>query len=152
GAMLGLGVLCRHLAIVFGGALVVAQLRERGWRGFFRSVSIFSLVLPFAFAGAYMFWQWRAWGDPFAFWKARSTWGGTAWWGVTDLWRIRIGYPHAAVLAIFALVPTAGAVALVRRRHTAELAAAAVPLMIVVWAIGAFGLGRYSASCWPAFL
>ncbi len=52
----------------------------------------------------------------------------------------------------FALLATVGALALATKRQWLELAAFALVLMGVAWVIGVWGLGRYSASCWPAFL
>jgi hypothetical protein len=60
--------------------------------------------------------------------------------------------PHIVSFIPFALIPTVGAVCLLKSRKYAELAAAALPLAAVLWVIGAFAIGRYSASCWPAFL
>ena len=53
---------------------------------------------------------------------------------------------------LFSLIPAAGAVALATRRSWAELAAYALALMLLFYVTGAEGLGRYSSSCWPAFL
>ncbi len=153
GAALGIGVLCRHVTILLGGALLVAQLRERGFRGLLRNRQVLALLLPFVMVGAYMAWQWKRFGDPFAFWKARGAWGGAyAWWTLVDVVKNAEGYPHVAALPVFALVPTVGAVALATRARTAELAAAALPFVLVLWTTGLFGLGRFAASCWPAFL
>jgi hypothetical protein len=52
----------------------------------------------------------------------------------------------------FALIPTVGAIALVSRKQWTDLAAFALSLLLVVWVVGLLGLGRYAASCWPAFL
>ncbi len=55
-------------------------------------------------------------------------------------------------LIAFALIPTLGAALLCTRKRWIELGANGAVLMIVVLSSGAAGMGRYSASCWPAFL
>jgi hypothetical protein len=152
GISLGLGILSRHLTVLLGGGLLAAQLRQRGLRGFFASPKLLTLALPFAVAGIYMVYCHFAWGDALSFWRARNAWGQTAWWSITDAIRQAGKRPHIVSFAPFALVPTIGAFALLRFRKYAELAASVIPLTLVLWFIGAFGLGRYSASCWPAFL
>ena len=52
----------------------------------------------------------------------------------------------------FALLPTVGALALLRKPQWWELAAFALILVIVNGAVGIVALGRYMAACWPAFL
>ena len=52
----------------------------------------------------------------------------------------------------FSIIPGVGAFLLLRRREWRELAAVGLTMMLVFWGIGAYDLGRYSASCWPAFL
>lgn len=49
-------------------------------------------------------------------------------------------------------MPSLGALALLLRRRWAELASFAVFMMAVLWVMGVAGLGRYTASCWPAYL
>jgi hypothetical protein len=153
GLALGLGVLSRHLTILMGGALLAAQLQQRGWRRFFHSpLGLVGLAMPFAAIAVYAVYCARAWGDPLSFWKARNDWGATAWWSVVEVFRHIKERPHIALFVIFALLPAAGAAAYLRRPRMAVLGAAVLPLIVVLWLIGAFGLGRYAASCWPAFL
>jgi len=152
GISLGAGILSRHLTVLLGGGLLAAQLRQRGLRGFFRSPKFLTLALPFLVAGIYMGYCAYAWHNPLSFWAARNSWGHTAWWSIADAVRQAGKRPHIVSFAPFALLPTIGAVALLRSRKYAELAASVLPLAFVLWFIGAFGLGRYSASCWPAFL
>jgi hypothetical protein len=152
GILLGLGILFRHLTVLLGGGLLAAQLHQRGVRRFFLHPAILTLALPFAVAGIYMVYCHIAWGDALSFWRARNAWGQTAWWSVFDAVRQAKRRPHIVSFIPFALVPAIAAVGLLRSRKYIELAAATFPLMIVLWLIGAFGLGRYSASCWPAFL
>jgi DNA-binding transcriptional ArsR family regulator len=152
GISLGLGIMSRHLTVLLGAGLLAAQLRQRGVRRFFTSPVFLTLALPFVIVGIYMVYSKITWGDPVAFWRARNAWGKTAWWSVIDAIRHVKTRPHVASFVPFALFPTVGAILLLRERKYAELAAAGIPLMVVLWAIGAFALGRYSASCWPAFL
>jgi hypothetical protein len=124
------------------------------------SPAIVGLVIPWLFLGLYCLYQYLAFGNPVAFWAARAspTWGELAWWGVgqalttTEANRYA---PHVTVMRTyipFALVPTLGAVALATKKQWIELAAFALVLITIVWAVGIWGLGRYSAACWPAFL
>lgn len=153
GVALGLAVLARHISILIGLVLPAAQLQQRGIRGFFQSpLQVLSLFLPFAVSGIYLLWQWKMYGDPFTFWTVRSNWGGIAWWGVREV----LTKPEAPIMfrayLVFALVPTIGVVALCLKPEWRVLAAGGVVMMFVFWATGAAGLGRYSASCWPAYL
>jgi hypothetical protein len=50
------------------------------------------------------------------------------------------------------LLPALGAIALLSKKTWHVLAAAAVTSMFVFYTSGVVGLGRYSASVWPAFL
>jgi len=152
GITLGLGILSRHLTVLLGGGLLAAQIRQRGLRRLFASPRFLGLALPFAVAGIYMAYCKLAWGDGLSFFHARSTWGQTAWWSAADAVRHAGKRPHIVSFIPFALVPTIGALCLLSSRKYAELAASVLPLAMVLWFIGAFGLGRYSASCWPAFL
>ena len=152
GIMLGLGILSRHLTVLLGGGLLAAQLNQRGWRRFFRDPAFLALGLPFAVAGIYMVYCHFAWADALSSMHARNAWGQTAWWSVWEAIREAKKRPHIVSFIPFALLPAIGSVALLRSRKYLELAAATLPLMGVLWLIGAFGLGRYSASCWPAFL
>lgn len=157
GIALGVGVLARHLTMFAGAGLLAAQIRQRGLRPrrLLLHPAILGLVIPWLFLGGYCLYQARTFGDPLAFWHARAGWGPRAWWGIAQLLttserdidtRIMLAYVP------FALLPTLGAIALATRRRWAELAAFALVLFGVLWATGIWGLGRYSASCWPAFL
>jgi Gpi18-like mannosyltransferase len=152
GIALGVGILSRHLTVLLGAGLAAAQLRQRGLRRFFTSPVVLTLGLPFVVAGIYLVYCRFAWGDALSSLHARDSWGNTAWWSALDAIRHVDKRPHIVSFIPFALVPTLGAVALLRSRKYAELAASVLPLTLVLWLIGAFGLGRYSASCWPAFL
>ncbi len=152
GLVLGLGLLVRHLTVLAGGALLAAQIRERGWRGLFRSPSVLGLFVPGLVAALYMLFIWKRWGDPFAFLKARDMWSPTARWSIFGVLKVAHVWPHVVAQAPFALIPTIGTVMLLGNGRYAELASAVIPLMVMIWVIGTFGLGRYAASCWPAYL
>ena len=153
GVCLGLGVLSRHITILMGLTLVAAQVRDRGISGLFKKpLPLLGLLAPFLLAGIFVLYCWRVFHDPFMFWKARNDWGATAWWSAQQALANFQRRPQVALYVPLALLPTIGAIALLFRRSHLELAAAVIPLLIVLWAVGGFGLGRYVASCWPAFL
>ncbi len=158
GVALGIGVLARHLTMFAGAGLLVAQLRQRGHnpRQFLLSPAVLGLVIPWVFLGGYCLYQYVTFGDPLAFYHARNSpiWG-RAWWGIYELLTTQDRDIEVSVMRSyipFVLIPSIGAVALATQRKWLELAAYAMIFMLVVWAIGVWGLGRYSASCWPAFL
>ena len=153
GVALGIAVLARHISILIGLVLPAIQLQQRGLRGFFKSpLQVLSLGLPFAIGGVYLYWQYKVFGDPLTFWAVRDNWGGIAWWGVREVLTKPEAPPMFRMYLLFALVPTIGVVALFFKREWRVLAAGGAVMMIVFWAVGAAGLGRYSASCWPAYL
>jgi hypothetical protein len=83
----------------------------------------------------------------------RDNWGPLAWWGVTDWWRS--GTPRNPVMGsyvVFALPAVAAAIASVFRRKWWELAGFSVPMLLVLFHSGIWGMGRYTASCWAAFV
>ena len=157
GVALGFGVLARHLTLFAGGALLAAQIRQRGIqpRRFLLDPAIFGLIIPWLFLGGYMLFQYVTFGDALAFLRARENWGERAWWGIGELARtnatdvdVRAMWSYVPI----AVAPTIGALALASRRRWVELAAFALVLMTVLWSVGMWGMGRYSASCWPVFL
>jgi len=154
GIALGLGILARHLTVVAGAALLVAQLRQRpSLRRFLWHPAFLGLLMPFFVSGLYLLFQYMRFGDPLAFWKARASgWGEAAWWGVVHTFRTHGPDPRHWFFLIFSLVPGVGAVALSTQRRWAELAAFALAMMTLLYLVGAEALGRYSAACWPAFL
>lgn len=153
GVALGIAVLARHISILIGLVLPAVQLQQRGFRGFFKSpLQVMSLFLPFVVGGVYLVWQQQVFGDPFTFWTVRSNWGGIAWWGVKEVLSDPSAPPMFRMYLLFALVPTIGVVALTFKPEWRVLAAGGAVMMIVFWVVGAAGLGRYSASCWPAYL
>ena len=157
GVALGLGVLARHLTLFAGAALLAAQLHQRGHslKRFLWSPAILGLFVPWLCLGLYCLYQAVEFGNPLAFWAVRANWGTFAWWGIDKLFVSTEINNHVRVIYAsipFAIIPTAGAVALLTRKQWIELAAFALVLMVVVWDVGLLGLGRYAASCWPAFL
>ncbi len=158
GFILGYGLLARHLTLFAGAGLLAAQIRQRGWhpRRFLFSPAILGLVIPWLFLALYCLYQYTAFGDPLAFAHARSSnWGELAWWGVHNLLAAKDVNEHVRTMYAylpFGVLTTIGAVALFFRREWIELGAFAIVFMLALWAIGMWGLGRYTASCWPAFL
>ncbi len=155
GAALGAGVLARHLTIIAGPALLVAQLQERGWhpRRLLLNSGILGLLLPFALPGLYFAFLAQRFGNPLAWWHARSAgWGEAAWYGVWSFLTGESWDPQIKVYVILSIIPGVGAFLLLLRKRWWMLAGFAVPLMIALWTIGLMGLGRYSGAAWPAFL
>ncbi|MBN1206594.1 MAG: hypothetical protein JXB05_17045 [Myxococcaceae bacterium] len=155
GAILGLGVLARHLTIVAGLSLLAAQVRERGLhpRRFLLHPAFLGLLLPFGLASLYLLYLHLTRGEPFAWWTHRAEgWGELAWFGLGDLARGKEPPLEISLYLLFSLVPGVGTALLLREPRWRVLAAFALGLMLTVWTVGLAGLGRYSASCWPAFL
>jgi len=160
GLALGLGVLARHISLFAGAGLLLAQIRQRGIhpKRFLASRDLAGLVIPFLFLAAWViylhaqFHTWTVIHDA----RQASWWGqvGRAYWGVFDVIR-QMPYdrhPEYFFYLVFALVPVAGTVALFFQRRHAELAASAAILLVVCFSSGGASLGRYTGSCWPAFL
>ncbi|MET0403974.1 MAG: glycosyltransferase family 39 protein [Cystobacter sp.] len=153
GLALGVGGLARHLSLVAGFSLLFQQLRSRGGglRALFHR-DLLALLLPPLFASLYFFYLWRTFGDPQTWWKVRTAeWGEGAWAGLWEWWKGSWA-PRHDVYVWASMIPGVGALLLLRHRRWWTLAAFAVPLMLVLWTVGLLGLGRYSASVWPAFL
>lgn len=156
GTVLGLGILARHLTVIGGLALLVAQLRERGWhpRRFVLHRHFLGLVLPLAIASLYLVYLSVHFGDPLSWWKARSQgWGEAAWYGVwTYLGHMNEFEPQIGVYVALSVIPGVGAFLLLEKKSGWTLAGLGAGLMLALWSIGLMGLGRYTGSCWPAFL
>jgi Gpi18-like mannosyltransferase len=157
GFALGIGTLARHLTLLAGASLLAAQLRQRGssMRQFFFNPGILGLLVPWLFFGGYLYYQHARFGNPLAFYEARGQWGPLATWGIGTLLNTQEQNEHIPIMYAylpFALLVTAGALALLTRRQWIELGAFAVVLLLLLWGVGIWGIGRYSASCWPAFL
>jgi hypothetical protein len=154
GVAIGLGVLARHLTAIACGGLLGAQIEQRVWRpkAFFRSWSVAALAVPLVVFSPYLFFMAKNFGDPLMFVKAREAgWGPMAWWGALHV-LFSPNPDHIFVSYMpFALVPTLGTIVLLRQRQL-PLTGFAVPFLLLIWGVGAYGLGRYSAACWPGFL
>ncbi|QSQ15307.1 mannosyltransferase family protein [Myxococcus landrumensis] len=149
---LGFGGLARHLSLVAGLGLLFQQLRSRGGgvRAWFHR-DLLALALPLVMTSLYFVFLWRKFGDPQVWWKVRgSGWAG-AWDGLWSWWSGKWG-PEVSLFVVASFIPGVGALLLARHRRWWTLAAFAIPLMLVLWSVGLVGLGRYSASVWPAFL
>jgi hypothetical protein len=161
GAALGMGTLARHLAGLAGLSLLAAGAVERrragqpGWPPPGR------VIAGVAFGGVlvclYFVFLAGRFGDPLVWARARGYWGPQAWWGVwaMAIWRDARDF-RCWLNAVLSLLPLVG-VFMLRSRVRADArwrpaAAFAVALAALIWLTGLFGLGRYSASCWPAFL
>ncbi|HEX6836201.1 MAG TPA: hypothetical protein VF334_06485, partial [Polyangia bacterium] len=97
--------------------------------------------------------NWIHFHDALWWLHARKLWG---WHASLNVVRgLRHWHDNARMLVVypvFALIPAAGVVALVVERRWWPLAAIALPTFALFCVMGAYGLGRYSASTWPAFL
>lgn len=156
---LAFGAFSRHLALLAGFGLFVAQIQSRPTlRSFFRSWSLLALTIPpLAFFG-FLLYQKLVWGNLLAFFEARALWGFLATWGIIQhtgvIFRTEpMEYNFRIITSFvpFAFVVVAGLLATVRRKEARAPLAFGVVLMGLSLAIGFWGLGRYSASCWPAF-
>ena len=159
GVALGLGVLARHLTLFAGASLLAAQIRHRGFhpKRLLLNPAILGLLIPWLFLALYFLYQYLEFGNAFAFYEARDQppWSPMAWWGIDDLLRTTSRSDDVRAMFAyppFALIVTAGAIGLVARDKWIELSAFGLIFIVVLWAIGIWGLGRYTASSWPAFL
>jgi len=156
GLVLGVGILGRHLTVVAGLGLLVAQLLERGRKPlrFVLHKDFLGLLLPFAVAGTYCVFLAQRFGDPLAFLHARSAgWGEGAWYGLLQYFQPHSNWePQIHAYVLLSIIPGVGAAMLLARRRWWPLAGYGVGLMITLWCIGLLGLGRYTQACWPAFL
>ena len=154
GAALGVGILARHLTIVALPSLIVAHVEERGPRPsrLVLDRAFAGLLLALVVAGTYPAYLWVRFGDPLAWLRARSEgWGEGAWLGIHQL-LLHSFEPQIYAYAILSIIPGVGAVLLLSRRKWWVLAGYGVTLMLVLWAVGLSGLGRYTGSAWPVFL
>lgn len=154
GLALGLGIVARHLSVMAGLSLALLHVQQRGLapkRLLFHRAFL-GLLVPFLFPAAFFFHLSRRFGDPNTWWHARTRgWGEQAWAGIPE-WLARDWPPEVDLYVGFSLIPAVGALLLLSRRRWWPLAPFGLGLMIVLWSVGIMGLGRYSASCWPAFL
>jgi hypothetical protein len=155
GVAVGLGALARHLTIFAGGALLVAQLRERGasaWR-LVSNRAFLGLLIPLAIAGLYPLYLHYRFGDAFVWLNVRKgIWGDVAWEGLPGFFASKGWQTHFATFFWLSLIPGLGALSLLRTRRHWALAAYAIPLILCLWLVGLAALGRYTQSVWPGFL
>lgn len=157
GVVLGIGVMGRQLALMGGAGLLAIYIRQNGIRPrrFLLNWGLLGLAMPFLFIAAWsVYLNWKL-GDPLAFIHGRNVqWNESVWYGVRQM-IMNIPYrdrPEYYYYAVIILIPLAGVIALFFRKTWLELAmCGAAMLGIALW-MGAVGLGRYSATCWPAFL
>lgn len=157
GLVLGLGTMARHLTLTGGAGLVAAHIHQRGIhpKKLLLNVGILGLLIPWAFLGAFSYYLWKNTGDPLAFWNSRQIgWNDWVWYGARQV-ILNIPYrerPEYYYYIVIAMIPAVSSVFLLKKKQWAELAAHGIVLIAVVLSSGAAGMGRYSASCWPAFL
>jgi Gpi18-like mannosyltransferase len=156
GVALGAGAIARHISLFAGVALLVASLRQRRWslRRLLLSRDVFGLILPFFPPAVFIWYVGKKFGDPLIFWHARQQAFSFASFSVPKVFS-DVGFdgqPELYFYVLFLLIPLVGTVLLFAKRAWLELACASSALMLVIIYGGAFGLGRFCASCWPAFL
>lgn len=161
GAVLALGCATRHVDLLAGATLLAVWVRARGPR--LRDIvwhrDALGLALPPLGIAAYAAYCAHRFGNPLAFavWRTQCDvgfWRVRAWWSVLEAFRGGRLHtePLLATYVGWSLVPWVGALALCTRRAWRPLAPFALLLMALYWKTGLMGLGRFSASCWPAFL
>ncbi len=157
GLALAVGSWSRHLTLLAGFGLVTAQWQQRpSVKKFLLSPALLSLALPPLGLVAYCTYQKVAWGNFLAFYEARKLWGELAYYGLVDHLRpgnqLNIYKVLISTYLPFAAVAAAGLVPLLKRKVAWAPLAFGLVLTALIWSVGLWGLGRYSASCWPAFL
>lgn len=149
GAVLGIGILARHLTALGGLTLLAMQIRDRD----LRARRFIGLVLPLAITSLYFVFLQSHFGDWRIWMRARSDWGNSAWWGVYEFFtQTTVRKPEIVFYLVLSVIPGLGAALLLMRPRWRMLAPFAIALMLLLWFCGVAGLGRYSSSCWPAFL
>jgi hypothetical protein len=153
GVALSAALMSRHLGMIAGASLLALHILQRGFRpkALLWTPKIIGLAIPCLVLGAWSWYCAHEFGDPFAFVHGRTEgWGDIAWTGVREAFR---SDDHRIKVWFYvSLIPALGTLALLGRRRWWGLAPFALILMGVMYSVGAAGLGRYSASCWVAFL
>jgi Mannosyltransferase (PIG-V) len=161
GLVLALGCATRHIALLATASLVLVAIEQRGWkpRALLWHRGALTWFLPPLGIAAYALFCEVRFGHPLAFaiWRTQCDsgfWRIRAWWSIAEAFRGgRLETePLLATYVFWSLVPGIGAFALLTRRAWRPLAPYALLLMALYWKTSLMGLGRFSASCWPAFL
>lgn len=142
------GVLSRMPSMLGWLGLVAAQLAD-GNAG--RRARL-GLAIPVAVGLLWPLYLWARFGDPLQFLHVRDLWG---WHAHINVFRGMRRWRDGRMMLVYpwlAIAPVVGGAALVRVRRWWPLAAIAVPQLVLFLAVGAYGLGRYVGSVWPAFL
>jgi hypothetical protein len=152
GVFLAAALMARHLGLLAGASLLGLHVLQRGVRpkALLWNVQILGLAIPWMILLTWSVYLQYKVGDALAYVHARNLWGESAWWGVRDLFRMND--TKGMTWFYWSLLPGAGAVGLLTKRRWWGLAPYAIIYMTTMWVIGGAALGRYSASCWPAFL
>jgi hypothetical protein len=152
GIALSAALMSRHLGLTAGASLLVLHVLFRGFKPKYLlwTPKILGLAIPWLVLGVWSLFCAHKFGDPISYLHARDKWGAGAWYSVLEAFR---NDDHRIKVWFYiSLIPAAGALALLGNRRRWGLAPFALVLMGTMYAVGAAGLGRYSASCWPAFL
>lgn len=153
GAVLGIGILARHLTALGGLTLLAMQIKERGPRRLMFHRDFIGLLLPLAITSIYFVFLQSRFGDWRIWMRARNEWGNSAWWGVYQFFtQATVRTPEIVFYLVLSIIPGIGAAMLLTRPRWRALAPFAIALMLMLWFCGIAGLGRYSSSCWPAVL
>ncbi len=162
GLALTIGFAARHLTLAGGAGLLAAQIRQRGWhpKKLLLSPAILGLLLPWLFLAGFSWYLGDKFGDPLAWWHARTIgWDARVWYGARQVllyvpYRDVPEYFYYLIFSIPLLIGGGGlALALKKKRwEYTEIGAFGLVLLAVVMSTGAAGMGRYLASIWPCFL
>lgn len=164
GVMLALGCGTRHIAILGGLGLLAIAIQQRGLRPtrLLWHRDVLGLLLPFVGLGAYAVFCYVKFHHPLAFALSRSGseyganrfWHDRAWWSFLQAFRDGrdATEPVLSSFVLWSVIPLIGAFGLLTRRAWHVLAPYALVLMALFLGASLMGLGRFSASCWPAFL
>ena len=163
GAVLALGCATRHVSLLGVTSLAAIAVIQRGWhpKRLVLHRGVVGLALPLAGIAAFMAYCQYRFHDPVAFSTQRTRlevgnqfWSQRAWWSVIEAFRggRTRTEPLLSTYVFWSLLPATGTVALFTRRAWWPLAPFAAALMTLFMGTGIMGLGRFTASCWPAFL
>lgn len=158
GLWLAAGVLSRHVTLLAGAGLLIAQIQQRPSVGkFLKSPAWLALSLPWLSLGGYCLYQYLAWGDFLHFYKARDLWGPMAYWSLFDHlkapnWSVDPDHKLITAYLPFTAIMVGGVLLTLRKRDWWPITGFGVALSLMLLAVGMWCVGRYSASNWPMFL